>query len=413
MPNAPIAPFWERLPSFALYPLKGSALAALITFTVLIGLASLIPFVGWLIAVLLWLGALKQAFEMLLATANGRMDVPAATFDVSDGTVLRYLVLLVILLLLPFFAAHFLGQTAGVVTFLLVGLVTPAATISLAISGELDAAVNPALLARIVTRIGWAYVAMVGLTLIIQWSAANAEGLLVAWMPMLLAEALGSLFALWALFATFHLMGYVVWQYHEDLGFSPLAPLTPGGMAAARDADLLARAEGLIAEGDLDAAISLLRHEVRERAVEPPVHELYRRALKLKGDPALLLEHARLLLQALVVAKQDRKALALIRDCLPTEPDFAPYELDDTERLAQSAWQAGQTDLALVLLRGLLEKHPGHARFGAWALQASDLVVRRGGDVQQARDWLDHAAARCTDEDQLRRIAAQRAALEA
>jgi len=411
MSRSTITPFWERLPSFALYPFKGSALIALIVFSALISLVGLVPWVGWLLALLLWLGAYKQAFEMLVATAHGRMDVPAVTQHVSDGMVMRYVVLQLFLLVMPALMGWGLGGTAGLFTMLFLGLITPAATMGLAMSGDLDVAMDPANLLRVISRIGWPYVAMVGLTLVIPWSAQNAQSVLVQWMPLMAAEALGTVFSLWALFATFHLMGYLIWQYHETLGFSPDAPLRSGRMAAGRDIELLARAEELIADGHLDAAITLLRNDVRERAVEPPVHELYRRALKLKGELAPLLEHARWLLQAMVVAKQDKNALALIRESLPADPSFAPYELEDTEHLAHVALQAGQTDLALSLLRGLLEKNEGHARFAAWALQASDLVVRRGEDLGLARDWLGRAASQCSSEDQQRRIEAQRTAL--
>jgi hypothetical protein len=409
--HASIPPFWERLPSFALYPLKGSALAALIVFSLLITLTSLIPFVGWLLALLFWLGAYKQAFEMLVSTAHGRMDVPAATFDVGNGMVMQYLVLQVVVMAIPFFAGEMLGGSAAFITMLLVGLLTPAATIGLAISGHLMHALNPLHLMALVSRIGWAYVAMVGLTLVIPWTALDAQGLLSQWMPALAADALGTVLSIWALFATFHLMGYVVWQYHEALGFSPDPRLNPGGMTAARDADLLARAHHFIAEGELDAAITLMRHEVRDRAVDPPVHDLYRRTLKLKNDPKLLLEHAGMQLPVLVMAKQDRKALALIRESIAIDPHFAPFERDDAERLANAALHAGQTDVALALFRCLLERHEGHARYPEWALQASDLSVRRGEDLGAAHTWLDRAAVQSTDEDERRRIAAQRIAL--
>lgn len=407
----PIVPFWNRLPAFALYPLRGVTLASLLVYTVLIAFASMLPFIGWLIAGLIWLGALKQAFEMLLATANGRMDAPEVSLDIGNGTVLRYVLLQLAALLGALLLGLLLGPMVGMVALLLMGVLMPAATIGLAISESLRVALNPEYLMRIATRIGWPYLAVVGLSLVIQYSAANADALLAHVLPGPLAGAMGTAFSLWALFATFHLMGYLVWQYHETLDYEPQGPLTPGELPKTRDAELLARAEGLMAAGEVDAALATLREEIRDRAVDLAVHDLYRRGLKLRGEPKALLDHAKLMLQALIVAKQDRKALALLRESLPLDPRFAPFEIDDAERLAQVALLGGQTDLALAMTTGLIETHPGHARLPQWALQASDLMLRRGEDPGRARQWLTDAEALTADDDLRRRLGAQRAAL--
>jgi hypothetical protein len=406
-----IVPFWNRLPAFALYPLKGVTLASLLVFTFLITFASLAPFIGWLLAGLLWLGALKQAFEMLLATANGRMDAPVVNFDIGNGTVIRYVLLQLTALLVPLLLGLLLGPLVGLLALLMMGVLLPAATIGLAISESLRVALNPDYLWRIASRIGWPYLAVVGLSLVIQYSAANADALLARALPGLLANATGTMFSLWALFATFHLMGYLVWQYHETLNFTPEGPLTPGELPKTRDSELLARVEALIASGEVDVALSHLRDEIRDRAVDLPVHELYRRALKLKGDRKALLDHAKLMLQALIVAKQDRKALALIRESLQLDPTFSPFELEDAERLAQTALHGGQTDLALAMLKGLIDAHPRHVRLPHWALQASDLTLRRGEDPGRAKQWLSDAESLTADDELRRRLGAQRAAL--
>jgi transcriptional regulator with XRE-family HTH domain len=160
-----------------------------------------------------------------------------------------------------------------------------------------------------------------------------------------------------------------------------------------------------------ECLIAHLRDEIRDRAVDLPVHELYRRALKLKGDRKALLDHAKLMLQALIVAKQDRKALALIRESLQLDPTFSPFELEDAERLAQTALHGGQTDLALAMLKGLIDAHPRHVRLPHWALQASDLTLRRGEDPGRAKQWLSDAESLTADDELRRRLGAQRAAL--
>ena len=131
VPHA-IPPFWERLPSIALYPFRGSALATFVVLGTLMGLASLIPVIGWLIVLLLWLSAFKHAFEMLIATANGRSEPPIVSIDASTDAVWGYLSLQFLFLLVPFFAKELGGEGPEYVTRVLIGTLLPAATIGLA-----------------------------------------------------------------------------------------------------------------------------------------------------------------------------------------------------------------------------------------------------------------------------------------
>jgi hypothetical protein len=406
-----IPPFWERLPSIALYPFRGSALATLVVLGTLMGVASLIPLIGWLIVLVLWLSAFKQAFEMLIATANGRSEPPIVSLEASTDIVWGYLSLQFLCLIAPLMAKDFGGEGAEYVTSVIVGLLLPAATIGLAISDSLRRALNPIHLVLVMARIGWPYVALVGLALVIDRTASRAQYYFSEWMPQAVADALGATLSLWALFATFHLMGYLVWQYHEALGFRPEGPLPRGGLASVRDQEALRHAEAMIADGHLEAAIGFLRQEVSERAVCDEMHQLYRRALKLKGDSKLLLRHAHDYLQLLILSKDERKALSLIRETLPTDPDFSPYEIEDTERLASAAIRSSQDDVGLSLLASLLKSHEGHRNYAAWALSASDIVIRRGAGSYPAKTWLERAITHAESEQQQKMVEKQLKAL--
>lgn len=383
----------------------------LVVFTALIGLASLLPIVGEFAALLVWLAAYKHGFEILLATANGQRDVPAVSFDLEKGVIWRYVVLQFAALMIPMSAGHLIGPETSLALGIAIGIVLPAATIGLALTGHLSDALSPWKLIPLVGRIGWPYLALVGLVLVIDESAWTAQAYLEEWMPTLAAGAVGSVFALWGVFATFHLMGYLVWQYHEELGFEPQARNSLVSVQARQDGELLARVEALLADGEVDAAITLLRVEIRERVVAIPVHELYRRAIKLKGDPSLVLEHASVYARFLVAENDLRRALTVIRDAATLDPSFAPFEIGDGERLATAAARAGQTDLALLLYRGLIARAPKHPRFPQWALEASDIAVRRGEPATEPAAWLEQAAALATQPEVIRRIEAQRRAM--
>src|SRR5690606_119867 len=83
-------------------------------------------------------------------------------------------------------------------------------------------------------------------------------------MPPVIADLAVTAVSFWGLFAAFHLMGYLIYQYHEALGYEPAArDGLPGRHAP--DADLLGEAEAHVRDGHPDAALELLRAETRSR----------------------------------------------------------------------------------------------------------------------------------------------------
>lgn len=67
------------------------------------------------------------------------------------------------------------------------------------------------------------------------------------YLPPVVRELTIVVASIWSLFASFHLMGYLVYQYHEELGYEP-----SGGVALQRedpDQRLLDEAEQFVREG--------------------------------------------------------------------------------------------------------------------------------------------------------------------
>jgi hypothetical protein len=210
-------------------------------------------------------------------------------------------------------------------------------------------------------------------------------------------------FALWGLFATFHLMGYLIYQYHRELGFEPSAVVGAPGLPPDRDRDLLERAGAHVQAGNPEAALAELREDIRERAVSPEVHELYRRLLRQSAaEGHELVAHGRLYLHLLLMEKQERRALGLARECLDLDPDFTTPEIEDGARLAQRAAMSGQSALALDLLRAAIRAGRRHPQMPAWSLQAADLLLRQPGTEAEARSLLEAARERAADEERQR-----------
>jgi hypothetical protein len=401
---APPEPFWQRIPAIILYPIRGAALVTLVMLA-LLAIFRGIPFIGWLLSIAMWLGAYKYAFEVLRRSADGDMEPPEVIVTVDSGVVWRFLVLqfvLVALLVLLMLTQSKLLIYGGMA---LLVFLQPALTMTLAMTGSLTSALSPATAFSIVGRIGWPYVAVVGLLFVIQLSALNAGAWLGMVMPPMVANWLATVLGFWGLFSAFHLMGYLIYQAHDELGYEPAALQGDAPhMGAVGGEAIIAEAEPLIREGRMTEAIALLRTEVRTRAVSTEVHELYRRLLQKAGDMQVVQEHARQFLHQLMMEKQDRKALGLLRECLDTDPAFVPLLPEHGTRLAEQARLGGQAQLAVDVLHALFNANPGDPSSAQWGLTAAMILLERFHRPEEAKVLLERARTRTTDEALLHKI---------
>lgn len=407
MSTQPIVPFWNRLPAIARYPLRGGALITLITLSALMLLVGWVPFVSGL----LWIAAFKYAFEVLQASANGRLQAPDVVLGADNSVVWRYILLQFLTFAVPIGVGIAVEPALGIALFIAFVLVQPAAIMGLAMTGSLTRALSPDLWFAVIGRVGWAYLALFGLLLVIQFSGANASALLDKVMPSMLADALATVFSLWSLFATFHLMGYLIYQYHRELDFEPSANQQAAARPFNRDQELLDTVSAKVQSGDLGSALQLLRSEIRSRAVGVEGQELYRRLLQQAGDSRELIEHGRSFLHLLMMEKQDKRALSLALECIELDPAFTALELEQNAGLARRASFAGQSRLAINLLLAAIRHPQSHADKPAWALQAADLMTRQSGREAEARALLQQVRAKCDDEALLGKIDTQLAAI--
>ncbi|HEY0333184.1 MAG TPA: DUF4013 domain-containing protein [Stenotrophomonas sp.] len=402
-------PFWSRMRSIALFPLQGAALWSLIALT-LCSLLTLLPGIGWLLNIVVALATYRYAFEVLRHTANGHAGAPDYGLDLDDGAIWRMFALFLLAIFAVMLVAAF--TRSGALTLMALAavvLLLPGSVISLAIDGSLLRALNPAVPLAMATRIGWPYLAAFCLLFVIFTSSLMAAGWLKAYMPPLLGELTINFAVTWGLFSVFHLLGYLVYQYHEALGFEPEA------LSNARPQDpdqrLLDEAETLVRDGHTDNALETLRGAVRSRAVTLPVHELYQRLLRQSPRRDELHEHSRQYLSRLLAEKQERRALAVLREALDQDAEFVPAQIEQATVLLDRARLGGQYQLTADALRAMLHAWPRAAEAGQWSLELSLLLAERFGRDEEAREILALALQRCEDDEQRRRLQAAQAAL--
>jgi tetratricopeptide (TPR) repeat protein len=386
-PKSPVPPFWQQLDRFVRYPLQETGLAALAGLTV----ARLVMLLPWplspLLNLVVWAGLYAYAAEVLRRSANGELEPPEVSLHgESEG---RAMVLLQVLFLLAaLLVQYFLGPLAAAATAMLLAFALPGATMSLAMDGNLGHALNPATWLAIAGRIGASYLMMV--LLMIGLGVAQAySGAVISRLPWLLGVLATYAVITYCVLVAFHAMGYLIYQFHDELGHVVEAPVRRRTPSGDPDQQLIDEAEELIEAGDATSAEKLLAAEIARLGGTPASHALYRRLLKQRGDNAAADRHARDYLAALMAQGREKEALDLARDCLALDPAFTLAQPDFVRPLARRAAQLQQSQLALALLKDFPARHPRHPDLAANVLLTAGLLFDKLGQVEAARALLE------------------------
>jgi tetratricopeptide (TPR) repeat protein len=277
-----------------------------------------------------------------------------------------------------------------VLAYVIVGLVaigTPGALTSAAIDQNHWVAINPMLWLNVMARLGWPYFVAAGLCAVIAISEGNAQQLLIPALPEPVGLVAFYLIAHYATVVTFHLMGYLVYQYHERLGFA-IERRVEIRRPADQDQDVLDQAEALAADGNTTGAEQLLAEHIRERGGSDGVHERYRKLLRLRQDHAALCKHGRDYVNVLLARDDLRRAIDVFRECRELDAGFWPADPEQVHRLALKASQLGFAEAALRFTSGFHKAFPKHHDIPRNYLLAAKLLAERFNREEKARELL-------------------------
>jgi len=365
-----IGPFWNRMPRIFAYPVS---VAPLILMAVL-ALATMFFSGPGLFSVLmkgtLWLIVIKYSFESLKATASGNLKPPpvnAQTISNDFGQVFKQFGIYIAL----FIAFGWIGAQAGLVVgiaFLLGALFfVPSMIMLLVTTGSLIQALNPVMFVGLTIRIGWAYLLMYFFLFLLGSAPAYLFGFLIQYLPdethLLLYGFAESFYTI----VSYHLMGYVILQYHDRIGYKvdfedfkdPNAEdYKPQEVDP--DEDVLKEVAPLIQEGKLDEAIAVIQKMTLHRGIKGVnLSERYYTLLKMKKRQAELLEHGVSHLDKLADKNQKNKALAVFSECRKIDTSFQPTA-GALFKLAGWVNATGKTQGAISIYNLLVKSYPQH-----------------------------------------------------
>lgn len=386
-----ITPFWNRMPRFFLYPLTVPAILVLFALAFLNGFLLDIAATGTsglvvagAVSFVAGLFSLKYGYDILEHTAHGNLHPPSLNREVLlEGYELPFKQLAVFLVAAVIALGLFMLWPPLVFVFFAVFLLLlPAIVMTLAIERSLSAALNPGSLCSMAYRIGWPYLAVLALVVLLNGGTATVLGLFGQGLPNAALAFVNAFAQNFFWFVIMNLMGYLIYQYHGRIGFEPEA-------VTGQDdgwGELLDPVQENIDAGHYDTAAEQLGRLVREY----PDHEISLRqrrhqVLRLADREEAMVQNAGSLMGLLIDANRIREATEIFIDITDVDPELRPAREGDYEPLMHMLVQRGEYRRAVRMANGFHKSFPDSETIPPLYLEVARVFSERLGQPDKAR----------------------------
>ena len=331
-------------------------------------------------------------------TAKGHLEPPPVTWDmVTQNLEMPFKQLFVFILigftyaLIGAFVSD--GIADLVVVFLILAL--PATVMVIAVENSFFKAVNPVVLAAMIRRIGFPYL-LLYFFLILLWAGSHILfDLAAGHMPKLALFFLSNCIFMYFLLIMFNMMGYVIYQYHEVLGFDIELEYEQemddgAGQASLPANPVLSEVSVLINEGKVPEALKFLEEKLKTADADPELHDRYHKLLMLSEDSDSLLDHGQRYIGRLIDEGRTKRALDVLQDCYDTDKQFELRDADRVYPMASLAKDLRNTKLALALTNGFAKNHPKHPDIPRIYFLAAKVLCEELKQDAKAKTLLTH-----------------------
>jgi len=346
-----ILPFWEIIPKFFLIPIKGVGLIALLLFTLIV---TLLPSI--FVFIIIFFAVIKFAMEILHNTAEGHLIAPKLNSKVLNQNYdLPFK--LVLLLALPLVILWEIGEGHFFLSLLVVAfysIVLPASIMTLAYTRHLLSAVNPIKLIALVSRLGSSYFILYLFLFLLNGAAPTAYVFFIGSIvdSSLFFAVLFQVYFFWVMFA---MMGYVLYQYHEDIGYE----LPKEREQRKKDlSDPLSDFNRYIKKEDFSAAQRELKSLILRNPDDLQLREKFHKLVKISGDSEELVNQATGMISRLIVANKHFNAVNIYFDCIKADASFTLQNEDHYLPLVQEMRRMQMHSEAIKLSNGFHTLYP-------------------------------------------------------
>lgn len=405
-----IKPFWTRLRDFFLYPLHLGPLIVLLILTAIAFLLIQMP--GWYYRVdfLFWriprnflfalpflFVFLKYAQSVLEDTAHGHLKPkPLSPEQLTENglIVIKLLVLLMVINLIEFTALDLFGQAGRHIMEFVLAFATPAAIMVLTMEDKLFSALNPATVGSVMLRIGAPYILLFILFYLLQIARNTMIGMLASMVNPSLGATIFVFVSMYFYLIMFNMMGYLLFQHHEQLGFSIDVEMEDYSNMKKKIAEPeispeLRVVEILLHEGKTEEAVNQLLGVVRNLPTDIEARERLLKLLRLTGDMTLFREQGQSYISYLMNENKLAQAAKVYQGCVEFDKTFKPEKANERLELGKFLRHNGQAKLAMVVLNNLHKDFPAYDGVPQAYLMVAQMLCEQFNEDARAKQVLE------------------------
>lgn len=394
-------PFWQRLSAFFRYPFHRDPLLV-VAFCTLVPIILGHGVLGWITYVLLALVLFKYTYAVIRHTAEGHMKPPpVATAWSGDGFAigLQQMVVFIAMVVLVGLAMALLGPIPGLVLAAFVILALPASIMVLAMENSVFAALNPLNLTALIAAIGWPYFLLYGFLILMTMASGAAQDFAASQLDPVIAQPLAGFLNSTYMLILFHMLGYLLFQYQQELGFASdyqdaEPPADPKRDRSRRiDADI----DMNLKEGNYDRVAGILEESLKRDGTNPNrLEQLYRLALA-RNDLEALSRHQGKLLRWMVALRRHREMKTLLALLRQQDPEFQPTDPELVVACADLLFLQHEPKPALQLLKDFHKRFPDSEQVAPACILVARILANGFGQWDKARNFLRFAAQQTDD----------------
>ena len=404
-----IKPFWARLRNFFLYPLHLPSLFVLLILTVIAFLLVQLPGWGYRVDFLFWrvprnllfalpflFVFLKYAQSILEDTAHGHLrPKPLSSEQLTENglIVIKMLLILLVFNLIEFTALDLFDRLGKNIVEFVLAFATPAAIMVLAMEDNLFKALNPATVGSVILRIGAPYIILFVLFYLLQIARNTMIGLLAEVLNPSLGASVFVFVSMYFYLIMFNMMGYLLFQHHEQLGFGIDVEVDEYQDKKTKVAELevspeLRAVEILIHEGKTEDAVKQLQSIIRNSPTELEARERLLKLLRLTGDTSLHLEQGQAYISYLMRENKLAQAAKVYQSCHEYDKTFKPEKANERVELGKFLRHNGHPKLAMAVLNNLHKDFPMYDNVPQAYLMVAQMLCEQFNDDVRAKQVL-------------------------
>jgi len=378
-------PFWRRLDQSFKYPLNAYTLALIIGVSILSNILMLVPFT--IVWQLMLTGAMMSyCFACLKQTAIGQFKAPDITAAYEGGLLLlaKLFVLFLIMILFVGLIYYVLGPAVGNLAAVTTIVFIPAAIILFGLSDKLIEALNPLKQLRLITAVGLPYALILAFVMVMTASVGIINEL-IGFRFSIVSSVLQSTVANYYTVVLFHIMGYMIFQYQHELGFTARADHGEGEIVRDDAEKAKHRVDIFVKEAEFKLALKELKDGVKKFPDDPYFAKQCFEFVQASRDADSINDFGCYYLGYLVRHKEIHHLNAVYKRIRQIQPDFQADTADVRHQLAQTLHQSGDSKAAVKVLNHLHKEFPEYRQLPA----AYELMAECLGELPDMQKQAD------------------------